>query len=207
MNFKPRILIKQTINTRRMNKVNQIDITNYDEDFEVNEAHICNLNYKDKNYDPNYQNKNRYNGNSNNSSNSSSHSMTGYNKNDKNNGTSNTKNTLQDKSTNVQVTLTGPVNRGQLFKIQEVLRHASQYRDKLPPNEWPATGEFAKSFNKFCPKKVEVNKATIDEVVALSHFMRKSDVEVAEAIDIYNALRDDIPYGPEDESTEPSQQD
>ena len=39
-NFKPRILTKQTINTRRMNEVNQIDVTNYDEDFEVNEAQI-----------------------------------------------------------------------------------------------------------------------------------------------------------------------
>ena len=36
----PCILTKQTINTRRMNKVNQIDVTHYDEDFKVNEAHI-----------------------------------------------------------------------------------------------------------------------------------------------------------------------
>ena len=107
----------------------------------------------------------------------------------------------------MQVTLTGPVNRKQLFKIQEVLRHPSQYRDKLPPNEWPATGEYTKSFNKFCPKKVEINKATIDEVVGCGRFMRKSDAEVTEAIDIYKALRDDIPYGPEDKSTEPPQQD
>ena len=134
MNFKPCILNKQTINTRRMNEVNQIDTTNYDENFEANEAHIWNPNYKGKNYDPNYQNKNRNNGNNNNSSNSSSHSMTGYNKN-YNNGMSNTKNTLQDKPTNVQVTLTGPVKREQLFKIQEVLRHPSQYRDKILPNE------------------------------------------------------------------------
>ena len=40
MNFKPCILTKQTINTRRMNEVNQIDVTNCDEDFEVNQAHI-----------------------------------------------------------------------------------------------------------------------------------------------------------------------
>ena len=40
MNFEPNILTKQTINTGRMNEVNQIDVTNYDEDFEVNEAHI-----------------------------------------------------------------------------------------------------------------------------------------------------------------------
>ena len=104
----------------------------------------------------------------------------------------------------MQVTLTGPVNREQLFKIQEVLRHPSQYRDKLPPNEWPATGEYAKSFNKFHPKKVEVNEATIDEVVGFGQFMRKSD---AEAIDIYKALGDNISYGPEDQSTEPPQQD
>ena len=36
----PCVLTKQTINTRRMNEVNQIDVTHYDEDFEVNEAHI-----------------------------------------------------------------------------------------------------------------------------------------------------------------------
>ena len=80
--------------------------------------------------------------------------MTGYNKNYNNNGTSNnTKNTLQDKPTNVQVTLTGPVNQEQPFKIQEVLRHPSQYRDKLRPNEQPLTGEYTKKFNKFCPKR------------------------------------------------------
>ena len=117
--------------------------------------------------------------------------MTGYNKNYNNNGMSNTKNTLHDKPTNVQVTLTGPVNREQLFKIQEVPRHPSQYRDKLPPNEQPVTDEYTKSFNKFHPKKVEVNKATIDEVVGFGCFMRKSDAEVAEAIDIYKALGDD----------------
>ena len=49
----------------------------------------------------------------------------------------------------MQVTLTGPVNRDQLFKIQEVLRHPLQYRDKLPPNEQLVTGEYAKSFNTF----------------------------------------------------------
>ena len=120
---------------------------------------------------------------------------------------SNTKNTLQDKPTNVQVTLTGPVNREQLFKIQEVPRHPSQYRDKPPPNEWPVTGEYTKSFSKFCPIKVEVNEATIDEVVGFGHFMMKSDAEVAEATDIYKALRDNIPHGLEDQSTEPPQQD
>ena len=132
--------------------------------------------------------------------------MTGYNEN-YNNGMSNTKNTHQDKPTNVQVALTGPVYREQLFKIQEVLRHPLQYRDKIPPNEWPVTGEYTKSFNKFHPKKVEVSEATIDKVVGFGRFMRKSDAKVTEAIDLYKALRDDIPYGPEDQQADPPQQD
>ena len=68
-------------------------------------------------------------------------------------------------------------------------------------------GEYAKSFNKFHPKKVEVNEATIDEVVGFGCFMKKSDAEVMEAIDIYKALRDNIYYGPEDQPAEPPQQD
>ena len=146
MNFEPHILTKQTINTRRMNEINQIDVTQCDDKFEVNKAHIQNPNYKGKNYDPNYQNKNK-NNNNNNSSSSSSYSGTQYNKPYNNNGgnSNNTKSNFQDKPTNVQVTPTGPVNRDQLFKIQEVLRHPSQYRDKLPPNEQPATGEYTKS--------------------------------------------------------------
>ena len=198
MNFEPCILTKQTINTRRMNEVNQIDVTQYDEEFEVNEAHIQNPNYKGKNYDPNYQNKNKNNNNNNNSSSRPSHSGTGYNKHYNNNGTSN--NTRAH-------SLTGPINRDQLFKIQEVLRHLSQYRDKLPSNEQPVTGEYTKSFNKFHPKKVEVNEATVDEVVGFGHFMKKLDAEVMEAIDLYKALGDDISYGPEDHPAEPPQQD
>ena len=68
-------------------------------------------------------------------------------------------------------------------------------------------GEYAKSFNKFHPKKVEVNKATVDEVVGFDCFMKKSDAEVTEAINLYKALGDDIPYGPEDQPAEPPQQD
>ena len=69
------------------------------------------------------------------------------------------------------------------------------------------TGENAKSFNEFHPKKIEVNEATIDEVVGFGHFMGKSDAEVAEAIDIYKALGDNISYGPEDQQADPPQQD
>ena len=44
-------------------------------------------------------------------------------------------------------------------------------------------------------------------MVGFGHFMKKSDAEVTEAIDLHKALRDDIYYGPEDQPAEPPQQD
>ena len=49
-----------------MNEVNHIDVGNYDDDYEVNEAHVRNPNYKGKNYDPNFQNRNKTNNTSSN---------------------------------------------------------------------------------------------------------------------------------------------
>ena len=42
---------------------------------------------------------------------------------------------LQEKMVNVSVTLHGLVSKEQLYKIQEVLRHPSQYRDKIKPED------------------------------------------------------------------------
>ena len=71
----------------------------------------------------------------------------------------------QDKPVNVSVMLHGPVSKEQLYKIQEVLRHLSQYRDRIKPEDHPATGEYARSFNKFCPKKVDVHEATVEDAI------------------------------------------
>ena len=53
MNFKPQIITKQSINSRKIHEVNHINIGHEDE-VEINEAHVRNPNYKGKNYDPNY---------------------------------------------------------------------------------------------------------------------------------------------------------
>ena len=98
----------------------------------------------------------------------------------------------------MSVTLHGPVSNDQLYKIQEVLRHPSQYRDKIKPKDHPAKGEYATSFNKFHPKKVEVNEATVEEAIKYSQFLRKSKEDMAEAINIYNALDNKTFYGPEE---------
>ena len=75
-----------------------------------------------------------------------------------------------------------------MYKIQEVLRHPSQYRDRIRPEDRPATGEYAKTFNKFQPKKVEVNEATVEEVIRFGQYLKKSEEDIAEAIDIYKTL-------------------
>ena len=53
------------------------------------------------------------------------------------------------------------------------------------------------------PKKVEVNQVTVDDVIRYGMHLRKSEPEMAEAIDIYKALSDDTYYGPEEEATDP----
>ena len=69
-----------------------------------------------------------------------------------------------------------------------------------------ATGEYAKSFNNFCPTKVEINEATVDDVVKYGHIIKTLEAEMAKDIDIYKALGNDMYYGPEEHPAEPQQQ-
>ena len=194
MNFEPQIITKQSINNRKVHKVNHIDIAQGEDEVEINEAHVRNPNYKGKNYDPNYQ-QNRTKTNTNMITNTtSSHHNTGiqgygYNKNNK-----------KDKPVNVSITLHGPVSKEQLYKIQEVLRHLSQYRDRIKPEDHPVKGEYVNAFNKFCPKKVEVSKATVEEAIKYGHFLKRSEEDIAEAIDIYKTVGNEKFYGPEEEN-------
>ena len=194
MNFEPRIITKQSINNRKVHEVNHIYITQREDEVEINEAHVRYPNYKGKNYDPNYQ-QNRTKTNTNTITNTtSSHHNTG------NQGYGYTKNNQQDKPVDVSVTLHGPVSKEQLYKIQEVLRHPSQYRDRIKPEDRPAKGEYVNAFNKFRPKKVEVNEARVEEAIKYGHFLKRSKEDIAEAIDIYKTLGNETFYGPEEEN-------
>ena len=44
-NFEPRIIIKQSINERKVHDINHIDVTPGQDEIEINEAHIQNPNY------------------------------------------------------------------------------------------------------------------------------------------------------------------
>ena len=211
MNFKPRIITKQSINSRKIHEVNHINIAHGEDEVEVNEAHVRNPNYKGKNYDLNYQqnrskttntanNASSHHNNTNQSYRSSSHHTNsnpgyGYNKSNQ-----------QEKSVNVSVMLHGLVSKEQLYKIQKVLRHLSQYRDRIKPEDRPVKGEYANALNKFRPKKVEVNEATVEEAIKYGHFLKKSEEDITEVIDIYKTLGNETFYSPEEDPADQQEQ-
>ena len=202
-NFEPWIITKQTINSRKIHEINHIDVGQEDE-IEINEAHVRNPNYKGKNYDPNFtQNRLKNNSSTNNtSSNYNNNTKSNYESsnqhNSNNSGYGHSKSHQQEKPVNVSVKLHGPVSKDQLYKIQEVLRHPSQYRDRIKPEDHPIKGKYVTAFNKFHPKKVEVNKATVKEAIKYGQFLRKSKEDIVEAIDIYKTLGNKMFYGPEE---------
>ena len=205
-NFMPWIITKQSINNRKIHEVNHINITHGEDEVEINEAHVRNPNYKGKNYDPNYQqNRTKMTNNMTTNNASSHHNNTnqGYRSsshhNNSNPGYGYNKTNQQEKPVNVSVTLHGLVSKEQLYKIQEVLQHPSQYRDRIKPEDCPVKGEYANAFNKFHPKKVEVNEATMEEAIKYGHFLKRSKEDITEAIDIYRTLGNEMFYGPEEE--------
>ena len=169
-NFEPRIITKQSINNRKIHEVNHLDITHGEDEVEINEAHVRNPNYKGKNYDLNYQqNRTKMTNNTTTNTVSSHHnnSNSGYGSSthhNNNNQGYEYKTNQQEKPVNVSVTLHGPVSKEQLYKIQEVLRQPSQYRDRIKPEDCPVKGEYANALIKFHPKKVEVNEVTVKKL-------------------------------------------
>ena len=59
-------------------------------------------------------------------------------------------------------------------------------------------------FNKFHPKKVEVNEATVEEAIKYGHFLKRSEEDITEAIDIYKTLGNKTFYSPEEETQQTS---
>ena len=210
-NFKPWIITKQSINSRNIHEVNHIDVGHEDE-IEINEAHVRNPNNKGKNYDPNFtQNRLKAtNNNTNNTSNNQNNTTPSYRSSSQhsnnNSGYGYRKSNQQEKPVNVSVTLHGPVSKDQLYKIQEVLRHPSQYRDRIKPEHHPVKGEYVTAFNKFRPKKVEVNEATFEGAIKYGQFLKKSEEDIAEAIDIYKTLGNEMFYGPEEDPADQQEQ-
>ena len=209
-NFEPQIITKQSINSRKIHEVNHIDVGHEDE-IEINEAHVRNPNYKGKNYDLNFaQNRLKATNNNTNTSNNQNNTTPSYGScglhSNNNSGYGYSKSNQQEKPVSVSVTLHGPVSKDQLYKIQEVLRHPLQYRDRIKPEDRPVKGEYVTAFNKFHPKKVEVNEATVEEAIKYGQFLKKSEEDITEAIDIYKTLGNEMFYSPEEDPVDQQEQ-
>ena len=46
---------------------------------------------------------------------------------------------------------------------------------------------------------MEVNEATVEEAIKYGHFLKRSEEDITEAIDIYKTLGNEMFYGPEEE--------
>ena len=106
----------------------------------------------------------------------------------------------------MSVTLHGLVSKEQLYKIQKVLRHPLQYRDRIKPEDRPVKGKYVTAFNKFHPKKVEVTEATVEKAIKYGQFLKKSEEDITEAIDIYKTLGNETFYGPEEDPADQQEQ-
>ena len=206
-NFEPRMITKQSVNSRKIHEVNSIDIMHEDE-IEISEAHVRNPNYRGKNYDPDFtQNRLKATNNTSNNQNNTTPSYGSSSQHSNNNsGYGYSKSNQQEKPVNVSVTLHGLVSKDQLYKIQEVLRHPSQYRDRIKPEDCPVKGEYVTAFNKIRPKKVEVNEATVKEAIKYGQFLKKSEEDIPEAIDIYKTLGNETFYHPEEDPVDQQEQ-
>ena len=53
---------------------------------------------------------------------------------------------------------------------------------------------------------MEVNEATVGEAIKYGHFLKRSEEDIAEAIDIYKTLGNEMFYGPEEDPAEQQEQ-
>ena len=53
---------------------------------------------------------------------------------------------------------------------------------------------------------MEVNKATVEEAIKYGQFLRKSEEDIVEAIDIYKTLGNETFYGPEEDPEDQQEQ-
>ena len=53
---------------------------------------------------------------------------------------------------------------------------------------------------------MEVNEATVEEAIKYGHFLKRSEEDIAEAIDMYKTLGNETFYGPEEDPADQQEQ-
>ena len=172
---------------------------------EVSEVHVCNPNYKGKNYDPNFQAKHTEAAHSTgkqqqNSSAATNQYKPAYNKPTLTYGANN--NTLLSSSSDIigEVTLKTSVDGYQLLKVNEMIKNAVAWRARMPK-----ASKFSKYFNdnskdgtQNTPEpKVHINEATIEVMGQAAKDFGYTEQEFVESVEMYqyfgNQNLEDVP--------------
>ena len=176
---------------------------------EVSEVHMCNPNYKGKNYDPNFQTEHTEATHStpHNSKQQQHSSMTAnqykttYHKPTSTYGASNN-NTLLTSSLDIvgEVTLKTSVDGYQLLKVNEMIKNAVAWRVRMPK-----MSKFSKYFDNNAKEgtqgtlepKVHINEATLKVMGQAAKDFRYTEQEFVKAVEMYqyfgNQNLEDVP--------------
>ena len=176
---------------------------------EVSEVHVCNPNYKGKNYDPNFQAKcvEATHSTPHNSKQQQHSSMmanqykTTYHKPASMYGTSNNNTSLTSSSDIVgEVTLKISVDGYQLLKVNEMIKNAVAWRARMPK-----MSKFSKYFDNNAKEgtqgaqepKVHINEATLKVMGQAAKDFGYTEQEFVEAVEMYqyfgNQNLEDVP--------------
>ena len=176
---------------------------------EVSEVHVCNPNYKGKNYDPNFQAKctEATHSTPHNSKQQQHSSMmanqykTAYNKPASTYGASNNNTPLTSSSDIVgEVTLKTSVDGYQLLKVNEMIKNAVAWRARMPK-----TSKFSKYFDNNAKEgtqgtqepKVHINEATLKVMGQAAKDFGYTEQEFVKAVEMYqyfgNQNLEDVP--------------
>ena len=176
---------------------------------EVSEVHVCNPNYKGKNYDPNFQAKHTeatHTASHNSKQQQHSSTManpykTAYHKPAPTYGTSNNNTPLTSSSDIVgEVTLKTSVDGYQLLKVNEMIKNAVTWRARLPK-----MSKFSKYFHNNTKEgtqgtpepKVHINEATLKVMGQATKDFGYTEQEFVKAVEMYqycsNQNLEDVP--------------
>ena len=176
---------------------------------EINEVHVCNPNYKGKNYDPNFQAKRveaAHTASYNNkqpqpSSTAGNQYKPIYNKPASTYNNSNSSAPLTSSSDIVgEVTLKTSVDGYQLLKVNEMIKNDVAWRARMPK-----TSKFSKYFDNKSKEgtpgtpepKVHINEATLKVMGQAAKDFRYTEQEFVEAVEMYqyfgNQNLEDVP--------------
>ena len=172
---------------------------------EVNETHICNPNYKGKNYDPNFQAKCAEAAHSagklqQNSFAASNQYKPAYNKTTSIYGSNNNMPLSNSSDIVGEVTLKTSVDGYQLLKVNEMIKNAVAWRARMPKTNKISTyfhGNSKDATQKVEEPKVHINEATLEVMGQAAKDFGYMEQEFVEAVEMYqyfgNQNLEDVP--------------